>query len=155
QPETTHAGARGAAVRQSRDPRAEGRPGASSRLRAAFGHGVAIHLAGNSRGDDAVDHILLHEPPIAVMRVAVASGAGRDDRHGLPGLQESLRPDRRLDAGAVHDTTAPALAAAEQAPRRRCSAAAVDEGVALVILGANLTPESKASAPPPGTTGVL
>src|SRR5262245_45579245 len=89
------------------------------------------------------------------MRVAVASGARRDDGHRLTGLQDSLGPDRRLDAGAVHDATAPAVAAAEQPPRRRLLAAAVNERVTLVILGSDLTPESKASAPPSSTTGVL
>src|SRR5262245_41080672 len=89
------------------------------------------------------------------MRVAVASGAGRNDGHRLPGLQESLGPDRGVDARAVHDATAPAVAAAEQTPRRRLLAAAVNERVTLVILGSDLTPESKTSAPPSRTTGVL
>src|SRR5262245_59824904 len=89
------------------------------------------------------------------MRVTIAAGAGRDDGHGLPGLQEALRPDRRLDARAVHDATAAAFASTEEAPRRRLLASAVDEGVALVILRADLPPESEAAAPSSGTTGVL
>src|SRR5262249_44395402 len=109
--------------------------------------GVAVGVAGDGFGDDAVGKIAMDEGAVSVVGVAVAAGTGRVDRDRLAGAQETLSSRRGLDAGAVHDAAAAAVVAAEEAPRARQPATAVDEGVTVVALGADLTSQAEAAAP--------